>query len=300
MRRSLILLLAVLLGTAGCAASSGASDGRLQVVVAENPWTDLVTAVGGDRVHVTTVIKDPGGDPHLYSADVDVARAVSRASLVVTNGLGYDEFMTKLLAASPRDGRTVVEAATAMGVSGGAGTNPHLWYDLAKVPAMVTAVADALSAADPAGAAGYRDRAAAWTADLQPLLAQEADLRARTDALPRRPEVASTEPVAEYLLKAVGLADATPPAFTRAVQNESEPPASGVAELRDLVRSGSLSALVYNTQTTDRLTEGVRSLAKEQGVVVVEVSETVPTGMSYLGWQRGHLDALSSAIGGVR
>lgn len=295
-------LLIPLLATAaltGCAASStAAADGKVPVVVVENPWTDLVSAVGGDRVSVSTIISAPDADPHRYTVDVTVAQRVSAARLVVSNGLGYDSFVDKLLAASPRAGRVHLVAAAAMGVSGSEsdGTNPHLWYDLARVPTMASAVADSLSKLDPAGAAGYHSRATAWTDRLQPLLDRVTALAARARALPSPPRVASTEPVAGYLVRAVGDHDVTPTAFVQAVQNESEPPASSVAALRELISSHAVRALVYNTQTGDRLTQGVAALAKDSGVPVIDVTETVPPGMSYLQWQAAHVDALATVL----
>src|SRR5947209_4330256 len=87
---------------AGCAGSSlSDSGGRIRVVAAENFYGSIVAQIGGPRVQVTSIIKDPSADPHEYTGNVEDTDAVARARLVVVNGAGYDTFMDKLVAASP-------------------------------------------------------------------------------------------------------------------------------------------------------------------------------------------------------
>ena len=61
--------------------------------------------IGGDTVIVTSILSDPNVDPHEYESSVEDATAIATADLVIENGGGYDDWMDKLLSASPRGAR---------------------------------------------------------------------------------------------------------------------------------------------------------------------------------------------------
>ena len=73
----------------------------INVVAAENFYGNIVQQIGGDKVIVTSVMSDPNVDPHEYESNVEDAKAIAAADLVIENGGGYDDWMDKLLSASP-------------------------------------------------------------------------------------------------------------------------------------------------------------------------------------------------------
>src|SRR5579863_572040 len=166
-----------------------AADGKTAVVAAENFYGGVAQEVGGDRVAVTSILNNPDQDPHLFETTPTVVRQVTGAQVVVLNGAGYDSWMDKLLAVSPKPGRTVIAAADL--VHKQAGDNPHLWYDPPTMPAVATALAAAYSAADPAHKDGYTARLKAFLASLTPLNDKIATVRSKFAGTP----VAATEPV---------------------------------------------------------------------------------------------------------
>jgi zinc/manganese transport system substrate-binding protein len=180
------LLLALLLGlTAGLGARA---DAPLAVVASFSILGDLVEQVGGERVAVTTLV-GPGGDAHVYAPTPADARTLSEAALLVTNGLGFEGWMERLVEASGFAGTRVVAAAdvTPRNASGddpgahGGDIDPHAWQDPANVARYVERIRDGLIAADPAGAADYRTRAAAiWPRST----ALDAEIRAAVAAIP--------------------------------------------------------------------------------------------------------------------
>ncbi|MBE7163208.1 MAG: zinc ABC transporter substrate-binding protein, partial [Williamsia herbipolensis] len=115
---------------AACAAcsrsASSAADGRVQVVAAENFWGDIVSQIGGRHVAVTSIISNPNTDPHAYETDPQDAAEISAAQLVVENGLGYDDFVAKILATGGSSGRQVVSVQDVLGLHG-SDVNPHVW-----------------------------------------------------------------------------------------------------------------------------------------------------------------------------
>ena len=201
-RRVAVTVLAILstvaLALAGCGSHpSPGSSTPVDVVATENFWGDITKQIGGDHVNVDSVISDPNADPHLYESDAKTAAAVSKARLVIVNGLGYDAFMDRLLSASPNHNRTVLTAADVMQISG-PDANPHIWYDIAKLPAVALAIAAQLSALDPGDAATFTAKAKTFSDSLAPINAAIAGIKRKHAGAP----VGYTERVPGYLIEA--------------------------------------------------------------------------------------------------
>ena len=276
----------------GKGAASGGGSGPVRVVAAENFYGGLVRDIGGDRVAVTSVLSNPDADPHLFEAGSGVELAVSRAGLVVANGAGYDDWMSKLLAATPSSTRKTLTVARVMGVKG-ADPNPHLWYDTPKLPALVRAIGSRLATLDPAHASGYRVGVKRTITSLQPLLAAVRNLRAVASGAP----VAYTERVPGLLLQAAELRVLTPPSFARAVEDGTDPSPVDVRAMEQLLQRHKVRALLYNEQAVTPVTDRLRQLAQAHGVPVVPVTETQPSGRSFVDWQVAQVRALESAVG---
>ena len=132
---------------------------------------------------MTSILVDPNSDPHQFEADARTAAAVSKSQLVIENGLGYDDFMDKLLLASPNANRHVVNAAEVMKISGD-DANPHIWYDIAKIPDVAMAISTELTKLDPTDAATFTANTKAVHGQSGP--DQRRD-RQHQGQLPRRP-----------------------------------------------------------------------------------------------------------------
>jgi len=153
-----------------------ASAGRLEVVATTGMIADAARVVGGDRVSVTGLM-GPGVDPHLYLASRGDQRRLNRAGLVLYHGLHLEGKMTELLrglaARNVDRGQSVVAVGDAVpdralfrNEALSEYPDPHVWFDLDLWQAAVRAVIDALAARDPAGAAAYRERGAAYLEEL--------------------------------------------------------------------------------------------------------------------------------------
>jgi zinc/manganese transport system substrate-binding protein len=102
--------------------------------------------------------------------------------------------------------------------------------------------------------------------------------------------------VAHYLLQAAGLADKTPPGFTSAVEQDTDPAPADLAAVLDLVQGREVAAVVFNDQTVTSATRRVRDAAQDAGVPVVGVTETLPAGNDYLTWQNDAVTRLAQAL----
>jgi zinc/manganese transport system substrate-binding protein len=274
--------------------AAGTDDALITAVAAENQYGSVIAQVGGRYVTVTSLLSNPSTDPHSFEASPQVAREVGSARLIVQNGLGYDSFMTAIEAASPSAARSVVTVQRLLHLPDST-ANPHLWYDPGTMPLVANAIAADLAAIEPAHAAYFRANAAAFARSLRPWLDALAAMRADYPGTP----VATTEPVADYLLQAAGAVNRTPWTFQADIMNGVDPSPQDVATERGLLTAGKVRALVYNVQVTDPLTQSLIALAKANRIPVVGVYETMPQpGFDYQSWMAAEATALRNAISG--
>ena len=293
----LIAALAALLATVGCSGGSGgnAADGKIAAVAGENFYGDLIARVGGDRVSVTSLLSDPNVDPHTYESSPQDAEAVADARLVVENGFGYDAFVDRLLSASASSSRTAIDVQKLLGLPDGG--NPHIWYDPQTMPKVARAVASALEQIEPASKSTFEADLTAYLDSFAPLTSRIAEIKSKYGGAP----IACTEPVAGYLTAAMGLQVLTPDGFAKAIEEGTDPAPVDVAAQRDLLTGHKVKILLYNSQATSPVTDSIKTVAGQQGIPVVGISETIrQQGQSFVDWQLGQLSEIETALGQSR
>jgi len=274
-------------------ATSHAPAGKLGVVAAENFWGDIAQQIGGDTVQVTSIISDPNTDPHQYESSARDGAAIAGASLVIQNGAGYDEFINKLLAATPKSHREVLDVATVVGA--GHDANPHLWYSPDYVLKAAQAIQEQLATEDPAHAAAYRSNLATFRQGEQQVVDVIDEIRSKYEGQ----VIAYTERVPGYLVEAAGLGLGTPASFSKAIEDDSDPSPADVAAFDAALKDHKVKALLYNAQVTSPTTQRLKDLARSNGVPIVGVTETMPPGAkNFQTWQADQARALLAALGG--
>jgi len=275
--------------------SPAAGGGTVVPVVAgENFWGSITSQIGGAHVKVTSIITDPNADPHTYETDPKDAAAISSASFVVLNGLGYDDFASKLLAASPNASRTVISLDKVNAVTGD-NPNPHLWYNPVYVKGSADAIAAQLSKVDPADAASFTANEQTFLADYQPYI----DTLTKIKSAYPGAKIGFTERVPGYLVAAAGLTLATPASFAQSVEDGNDPSPQDTAAIDAAMKNKTVKVLFYNGQVTSPTTQRVQSLAKAAGVPVVGVAETIPASYpDFQSWQIAQAQQVLKALGG--
>ena len=288
-------LLAALLATACSSATAAGNTGgtaSIQAIGAENEYANVIQQIGGKYVQVTAIMSNPNTDPHTFEASPAVAREISNASLIVQNGVGYDTWASDIEKAVPASSRKIVDVQQLLGLPDST-PNPHLWYNPTTMPKVATAIADDLAAIQPAHASYFKANAAKFT---QSLSAWTQAIAAFKAAHPNTP-VATTEPVADYMLQAAGADNMTPWAFQADIMNGTDPSPQNVAAEKALFTQHKVKVFLYNQQVTDTLTDSFIDLAHANGVPVVGVYETMPTpGYDYQTWMTAEVNALDKAV----
>ncbi len=290
---SALLGIGLLLAGGASAASAGSpKSGVINAIGVENEYANVLSQIGGRYVKVSSILNNPNTDPHTFEASTSVAQEVSQAELIVQNGVGYDAFMNDIESATPNSSRKVIVAQQVLGLPDST-PNPHLWYSPKTMPAVAKVMAADLSELDPIHRAYFEARLQAFDASLKPWLSAIAAFKAQYSGTP----VATTEPVADYLLTAMGMKNLTPFVFQADIMNGVDPAPQDVTLEDGFFTKHTVKLFCYNQQVIDSLTTSIRQTAQSAGVPVVGVYETMPTpGYDYQSWMLAEVAAIKAAV----
>lgn len=276
----------------------------LTIVSSTNVWGDIAQSVAGDGVRVISIIDSFGQDPHSYEASARDQLAVNEADIIVANGGGYDSFIDVLADAAGgfeilyaylpdehSEEEATEEEATDDGHDHGH-ENEHIWYDFHVVEDFATRLAEQLGTLDPDGATSYADNLVEFLGEIE-RLQDDVD---RAGQNYQGYSVLSSEPVADYLLDALGFENITPSDFSQAIEEETDLSPKVLLEVQELLKNKMVKLFVVNSQTGSSQIDALVTLAKENGIAVVEMSELLPEGISYSEWMHNNIVSIDSAL----
>jgi zinc/manganese transport system substrate-binding protein len=290
-----LALLGLILIVAGCGGSGATAgeSGKLNVVAAEDFWGSIAEQVGGDRVAVTSIITNPAADPHDYEPTGDDARALASSQVSIVNGIGYDEWASKLLDANESGSRVEVEVGEVLGLK--AGDNPHQWYSPTSVQKVVAAMVKAFGEADPGHDSYYEAQAAKFE---KTGLAEYDELIAKIKSEYGGTKVGASESIFEPLAPALGLDLITPKGFMDGVAEGTEPSPSDKATADEQIADGEIELWVYNSQNATPDVKRLNEAAEKAGIPIATVTETLtPEGASFEEWMVRELKGIDKALG---
>jgi len=299
----------------------------LTIVSSTNVWGDIAKSVAGDGVRVISIIDSFGQDPHSYEASARDQLAVNEADIVVANGGGYDSFIDVLADAaggfeilyaylpdehseeeataeeSTEDGHdhghenehseeeATAEESTEDGHDHGH-ENEHVWYDFHVVEDFATRLAEQLGALDPDGATEYAENLVEFLGEMERLQDDVAMAGQNYQGY----SVVSSEPVADYLIDALGFENVTPSEFSQAIEEETDLSPKVLLEVQELLKNKLVKLFVVNSQTGSSQIDSLVTLAKDNGIAVVEMSELLPEGISYSEWMHNNILSIDTAL----
>ncbi|MYW48463.1 zinc ABC transporter substrate-binding protein [Streptomyces sp. SID161] len=280
--------------TSDTAATGGdSSSGKtIQVVAAENFWGSIASQLGGSHVKVTSIITNPNTDPHDYEPTAAAARTVAGAQYTIVNGIGYDAWADKLLAANPGGGRTQLKVGDLVGIKPGG--NPHRWYSPDNVHQVIEKITADYKKIDPADASYFDQQKKTFeTKTLVGYNKVIADIKAKYAGTP----IGASESIVTPLAEGLGLKILTPETFLDAMSEGSDPTARDKATIDQQIKNKKIKIYVYDSQNS---TPDVQAQVKEaaaQGIPVATVTETLtPAGASFQQWQTTQLQGIEQAL----
>jgi zinc/manganese transport system substrate-binding protein len=289
-----MVALAALLVT-GCGSSSSTSagsSGKLKVVAAEDFWGSIADQLGGNRVEVTSIITNPAADPHDYEPTSEDARTLASAQMSIVNGIGYDEWASKLLAASPESKRVELTVGDVLGLKDG--DNPHQWYSPVSVRKVIDEITADYKRADPGSDSYFDEQKRAFEteglAEYKKLISQIKGTYAGTP-------VGASESIFEPLAPSLGLRLITPKGFMDGIAEGTEPTPADKATADSQIAERQIKVWVYNSQNATPDVQRLSDEAKSAGIPIATVTETLtPEGASFQDWMSRELKGIRSAL----
>jgi zinc/manganese transport system substrate-binding protein len=295
----LALALAAAAVVAGCGrsgsaapASSGAPGARLQVVAAENFWGSVAYQLAGNKATVQSIIVNPNADPHTYQPSARDARVMVGANMAIVNGLGYDNWSSQLLQASPQAGRIVVNVGEALGLQSGA--NQHRWYYPSNLYTIISRITVGYQKLDPADATYFAKQKQLFEAQtLARYNSLRLEIRARYAGVP----VGYSESIFQGLGEDLGLKLLTPYSFAKAIAEGTDVTAQDKQTVDAQAREGQIKVWIFNSQNVTPDVQRVNQIARERHIPIATVTETLsPASSSFQQWQVSQLEGLMRAL----
>jgi zinc/manganese transport system substrate-binding protein len=288
-----VTMLAGAMASAAARASGKATSGGavVRVVAAENFWGSIASQLGGAHVHVVSIITNPNTDPHSYEPTAADARTLADARLVIENGIGYDPWTSKLLAANGGN-PTVLNVGDVLGVADGG--NPHRWYNPADVRMVIGALVADLRRLDPADATYFTTRETAYeTVALQPYESAIAAIHARYAGVP----VGASESIVAMMAPALGLDLITPPTFLKATSEGTDVSAADKETIDQQIKGHQIRVYVYNSQNVTPDVQAQLREVKAAHIPYTTITETlVPAQTTFQAWQTRELLGIERAL----
>ena len=264
----------------------------MQVAAAENFWGSIASQLGGSKVAVSSIIVNPNTDPHSYEPTASDGVTIARAQMAIVNGIGYDTWASKLLAANPSSGRTVLDVGNVLGLQ--EGDNPHQWYSPSSVQRVIGQIVADYKQLDPKDASYFdQQRTTFETTDLAEYNRLRSEIRARYAGVP----VGYSESVFEPLGADLGLKLMTPYSFARAIAEGTDVSAADKQTVDRQAEERAIKVWVYNSQNATPDVQRVNQLARAAHIPITTVTETLsPASATFEQWQSAELTNLRAAL----
>ena len=293
-----LVLAAVLLAACSSSGSTSATGGtsgggtKIQVVAAENFWGSIASQLGGAHAQVTSIITNPDTDPHDYEPTAADGRTIAEAQYVIENGVGYDPWVPKLVAANQTSGQKMLDVGDLLGLKDG--DNPHRWYFPADVQRVIEQITAEYKKLDPADAAYFdRQQQQFETTGLAKYHQLIADIKAKYSGTP----VGASESIFEGIAQATGLDLVTPYSYLKAISEGTDPTAADKSSVDAQINDNQIKVWVFNSQNSTPDIQTLTTEAKNHHIPVTTITETLsPAGASFQAWQSAQLQSLEQAL----
>ena len=291
----------VALFLAGCSPESAEEPingaNTLKIVATTGMVADMVRAVGGEFVDVTTLM-GPGVDPHLYKATPKDIRTITEADRVVVNGLHLEGKLIESLRPLEKEGR-LFELAKGIETEGSALTkdgapDPHVWMDSTLWGTLASGLATFICEKRPAQADTFAANAKKYEAELNTLTEE---LKKQLAGIPKERRVLITAHDAfQYFGKRFEIeVDAI-----QGLSTESEAGLKDVTRLITKITDRKIKAVFIESTLSPKNIQALREGTKARGFPIALGGElyadAMPPGKTYSEMMRLNVNTIVQAL----
>lgn len=279
---SLIVLLALVLSACSGTKENSKSN-NITIVTSTNIYSDIAKQVVGKYGTAESLITNGNSDPHDFEPTTASAKTVSKADIVVANGMGYDSWMDNLAKSSNK--KVVKVGNDLLKLSNT--DNPHIWYNLKMPVKYVNYLVKRLSKLDSKHSNYYKQNGKKYLNKI----AKIDKLASSINGKKQKPVFVS-EPVFDYALERTGFKVGNRN-FEEATEKETDPSAAVIAKMNHAIEKKQIAFFVNNTQASSDTVKSFVKKAKSKNIPIIEVRETMPNGTSYYNWMLSNYQKLA-------
>lgn len=296
MKNLLCLLFALCLAVTGCSGKQHTiQEGKLPVVASFYAMKELTQAVGGNKVHVTTLIPE-GSEPHDFLPTPRQLKQLHSAKVFIVQGLGMEPWQEEVMKAADNPKLQVMEAARQVQaienedeeeIEEHGKYDPHAWLSLLCAKQEAQTIAEALAQADPANGDYYKANARSLGQQLDGLYVEYGK---KFQGTSRKEFVAGHEAFG-YLCREFGLTQKS----LESMFAGGEPSAREMAKLVTYAREHHVTTIFTEVNVSPKSSE---ALAREIGakVVPIHTMESSEGRGGYAAQMRENLQAIYESL----
>lgn len=269
--------------------ANAADNHKIKIVTSTDFYGEVAKAVAGNHGDVTSIINNPSVDPHDYEPTTKVASKVSKADIIVENGLNYDPWMSKL-AKNAHNAQLINIGGTIMHKN--VGDNPHIWYEPTTMTKYANYLADQLGKVQPQNKQAFKENATKYIASLKPVNDEIRNVKKQTT---KSQTVYVSEPVFDYAVESLGYKVGNH-SFEEAVEKGTDPSPTSIKQMQNGIKNHKIAFFVDNKQVSSKTVKNFVKLAKQNNVPVLKVTETLPAHMNYRQWMLSQYRQLNKIL----
>ena len=264
---------------------------KIKVTTTTDFYGEVAKAVLGNRGQVKSIINQPNIDPHDFEPTTQTGKTVAATNIAIANGLGYDDWMTKLV----KNGQKITYIRVGNDLMHQKnGANPHIWYNPAAMPKLAKALAKEYGQLQPKHKHYFEQNAKRYISSLTPINDEIAKIKKNADHLSHK-SVYVSEPVFDNALTATGFTVQNP-AFEKAIENNLDPSPQTIQKMQNGIKNHEIAFFVYNQQVDSKTVNNLVKLAQANHIPVLPVTETLPKGKTYKTWMLEQYQQLNKII----
>ena len=282
----LIALFSLLIILGGC---SSRPHEKNVITTTVNTYKEPVKSVVGNKYEVQSIIQSVNVDPHSFSPSSNDAKQIADSRLIVSSGLGYDDWVNKIVIANSQNKNLIDFSRNVLDKKDG--ENEHVWFSVRNVQRLSYAVYQHMAKVDANNKSYYQANFKKYDLKLDSLIQREKALKEYTNGK----KAYVTEPLPYYMLKDLGMTIANPH-FAKSIEDDTDPSIDDIKDMENGLKNHQVSFLVVNKQVTSGIITKMTNLAKKYHVPIVYFTETLPSDLGYYDWMNGNISQIERIV----
>lgn len=254
---------------------------QIKIMTTTAIYSEIANKIIGNQGKAQPIVNNPNLDPHDFKPSTKTAENVAEADLVISTGLGYDDWVNPLIKNQKwlNIGQDVLQLKR--------GVNPHIWFDYYKMLKFIDKLTVELSQMTPEKAAYFKKNAKNYRNSLKILETKMSQIK----KLKTKNLVDVSEPVLDYTLENLGFR-VNNKAFAHAIESSADPSVKSAQEVINDFKNHKVAFYVENIQVVNNTTQNLKQAAKNYQIPILQVTEMKPKQLTYLNWQKQTYDQI--------